>query len=292
MDMMLRSIRQFRVSILILLTLVSCITVVACASSPSSTDTADSLPAEIVVATENDYPPFDFLKDGKHTGYNQALLDLVAEDIPFAIKQEILPFQGILTGLSSGRYDVSNSAVAILEDRLDTVTFTTPITEFTNYFVKRKGDTSVNAAEDFSGKSIGVQQGAITFQVVNEELNPTLEAAGKEVAKPIEYEAFGDAYQDLENGRVDAVVNNVVALSQLVKEKPDVFELGGQVGEKLYAGWVVKKGNQAVWEPLNAALLKLKESGKMAELQQEWLNISFDLPAEPRLPGDKAIPAS
>ena len=290
--MILRLIRRFRASLLISLAVISCVTAVACTSNPSSTGAADGVPQEIVVATENDYPPFDFLKDGKHSGYNQALLDLVAEDLPFTIKQEILPFQGILTGLSSGRYDASNSAVAILEDRLDTVTFTTPITEFTNYFVKRKGDTSVNTPEDFSGKTIGVQQGAITFQVVSEDLNPKLEAAGKAIAKPVEYEAFGEAYQDLENGRVDAVVNNVIALSQLVKEKPDVFELGEQVGDKLYAGWVVKKGNQSVWEPLNAALLKLKESGKMAELQQEWLNVSFDLPTEPRLPGDQLIPAS
>lgn len=272
-----------------LLILVSCVTVVACAGTTTTT----SGPGTIVVATENDYPPYDFLRDGEHVGYNQALLELVQERIPQTIDQQVLPWQGILTGLASGQYGLTNAAVGITEDRVDSLDFTMPISEFTHYFVRRVGDTSISSVEDFSGKRIGVQQGGVTAQVLEDAVNEQLAAMGSAPAQAVEYEAFSEAYQDLENQRLDAVINNIVALSELTSERPETFELGTQVGEKMYAGWAVNKGNTEILEPVNAALAEIKAEGLMQQLQEEWLKVSFDdLPDQPMLPGDEPMPAN
>jgi len=77
--------------------------------------------SEITVATEDDYPPFDFLENGRHVGYNQALLDLIAKEKSLKIKQEILPFQGILAGIASNKYTASNSAIGITAKRAEVV---------------------------------------------------------------------------------------------------------------------------------------------------------------------------
>ena len=124
-------------------------------------------------------------------------------------------------------------------------------------------------------------------------IEPELAKSGKKVGNVAQYGAFAEAYQDLENKRLDIVVNNVVALSQLIKSKPDVFELGSQVGPTIYAGWTVNKNNTKLLEFLNSRIAELKANGKMKELQEKWLNISFDnLPDEPLLPGNVPIPAS
>ncbi len=281
----------FRFCTLALLTIAACFTVVAC-TAPSDTATDSAAPTEIIVATEDDYPPYDFLKDGEHVGYNQALLDLVTKDTPFTVKQEILPFQGILTGIAAGKYTATNAAVGILEDRLATVDYTMPTADITNYFIKRKGEP-ISSIDDMAGKTIGVQQGAVTAQLVVEVINPQLKAGGKPEAKMKEYAAFAEAYQDLENKRVDVVINNLVALSETVAAKPDVFEiLEEPVGDKLYAAWAVKKGDEAVLAAFNEGLAKAKADGSMEQLQQEWLGVTFTLPDEPKLPGDKPLPAS
>jgi len=49
--------------------------------------------------------------------------------------------------------------------------------------------------------------------------------------KVVQYGAFSEAYQDLVNRRLDAVIHNIVSLSTLVNEKPDVFVLG--------SGWAI-----------------------------------------------------
>ncbi|MDX2215847.1 MAG: transporter substrate-binding domain-containing protein [Oculatellaceae cyanobacterium bins.114] len=274
---------------LVFLMLLTCFVAVACSSS----STSDSgFPAELTFATEDDYPPFDFQQDGKHVGYNQDMLDLVAANAPFTIKQEIIPWQGVLAGIASGKYAASNAVASVLEERLDAVNFTMPTTELTNYFLKRKGDDSIKAIADFAGKNIGVQQGGATAVMVDEIIRPELAKTGQDVGNVAEYGAFAEAYQDLENKRIDIVINNVVALSQLVKEKGDIYEIGTQIGPTIYAGWTVSKNNPQLLEFLNTELGKLKASGKMKELQEKWLGIAFDLPDEPQLPGGVPIPAS
>lgn len=284
-----RSHSLLRFCILITLAVFTCFTAIAC--SPSANQSANGV-QEIVVATEDDYPPYDFLQDGKHVGYNQELLELITKDAPFKVKQEILPFQGILTGIATNKYDASNAAIAILPERLGTVSYTMPTTDITNYFIKRKGDP-ITTISDLSGKTIGVQQGSVTAKIVAEVVNPQLKTAGKPEAKTTEYGAFAEAYQDLENKRVDVVMNNLVALTQTVKAKPDVFEIINQpVGDKVYAAWAVKKGRDDILKVFNDGLAKAKADGTLKQLQEKWLGVSFDLPSEPKLPGDKPIPAS
>lgn len=284
-----RSNSWLRLGILIAIAVFTSFIAVACA--PTSNNVSGGT-QEITVATEDDYPPYDFLRDGQHVGYNQELLELVTQDAPFAVRQEILPFQGILTGLAANRYDATNAAVAILEERLRTVDFTMPTTDITNYLIKRRGDP-INSIDDLAGRTVGVQQGSITAKIIAEQVNPRLKAAGKQAARTTEYAAFAEAYQDLENRRVDAVLNNLVALTQVIQAKPNVFEVVEEpVGDQVYAAWAVRKGREDILQVFNDGLAKAKADGTLKQLQEKWLGVSFDLPDEPRLPGDKSLPTS
>jgi len=65
----------------------------------------------LIVATEDDFRPFEFVKDGKPTGFDNELIEDMRKAAPFEIKQEILPWTGILAGVSTGKYDVAITAV-------------------------------------------------------------------------------------------------------------------------------------------------------------------------------------
>src|SRR5690348_18482933 len=51
------------------------------------------------VGTQADYPPFEFIQDGKIVGYDKDLLDAVISDWGVKLNQLDLPFAGLLTGL-------------------------------------------------------------------------------------------------------------------------------------------------------------------------------------------------
>jgi polar amino acid transport system substrate-binding protein len=243
----------------------------------------------MIVATEDDYPPFEFVVDGKPMGYDHELLSILRKSTGFEVRQEILPWQGILPGVASGKYDVALSAAVITDERVKSLDFTVPISESTMAYVKRKGDASIKSLKDLSGKTLGVQQGGASFQVLP-ELEVELKKTGGKLGNVVQYGAFSEAYQDLVNRRLDVVIHNIVSLSTLVSEKPDVFELGERVGRKSYAAWAVQKNNKSLVDFLNAFLAQQKSNGTYKQLQVKWLKITFDdLPNQPLLPGDRPV---
>jgi polar amino acid transport system substrate-binding protein len=227
----------------------------------------------LIVATEDDYRPFEFVKDGKPTGFDNELIEDLRKYAPFEIKQEILPWTGILAGVSTGKYDVAITAAIITKERKQSLDFTSPIADATHYYVKRKDDKSISSVKDLNGKTVGVQAGSALLARLP-ELGAMLEKDGGKLGKIVEYTSYPEAYQDLALGRVDYVVNTVINLQTLVAEKP-VFELGQPVSGKSFPAWAVAKGNTDLLAFLNGFIAKEKETGRFAELQKKWFGEAF-----------------
>jgi transposase-like protein len=76
--------------------------------------------------------------------------------------------------------------------------------------------------------------------------------------------------------RAIRVINTVINLQSLVKDKPNVFALGQAVSGPSYPAWAVKKGNAELLALLNDFLAEQRKNGKIAELQVKWFGKSFD----------------
>jgi polar amino acid transport system substrate-binding protein len=107
-----------------------------------------------------------------------------------------------------------------------------------------------------------------------------LTKTGGKLGKVVQYASYPEAYQDLATGRVDYVVNGEISLVAVMAERPGVFAMGQPVvNSPSYVGWPVKKGNKEMLDFLNGFLMKVRANGKLAELQQKWLKVTFkDLP--------------
>lgn len=232
----------------------------------------------LIVATEDDFRPFEFIKDGKPTGFDNELVDELRKYAPFEIRQEILPWTGILAGVSTGKYDIAITAAIITKERTKSLSFTSPIADATHFYVKRKTDSSIKSIKDLSGKTVGVQSGSALLGRLP-ELAAMLEKEGGKLGKVVEYTSYPEAYQDLALGRTDYVVNTIINLKALVAEKPAVFEVGQAVSGKSYPAWALAKDNSSLLEFFNEFIAKQKANGKFYELQKKWFGEAFtDLP--------------
>jgi polar amino acid transport system substrate-binding protein len=231
----------------------------------------------MIVATEDDFRPFEFVKDGKPTGFDNEMVEALKKYAPFEIRQEILPWTGILAGVATGKYDIAITAAIITKERTQSLDFTSPIADATHYYVKRKGDTSINSIKDLSGKTIGVQAGSALLGRLP-ELKAMIEKTGGTMGKVTEYTSYPEAYQDLALKRTDIVVNTVINLKTLVAEKPAVFELGQPVSGPSFPAWALKKGNAELLAYMNEFIAKQKANGTMPALQKKWFGESFTLP--------------
>jgi polar amino acid transport system substrate-binding protein len=228
----------------------------------------------LIVATEDDFRPFEFVKDGKPAGFDNDLIEDMRKYAPFEIQQQILPWTGILAGVSTGKYDAAITAAIITKERKQSLDFTSPIADATHYYVKRKDDKSISSIKDLNGKTVGVQAGSALLARLP-ELGTMLEKDGGKLGKVVEYTSYPEAYQDLALGRVDYVVNTVINLQTMVAEKPGVFELGQAVSGKSFPAWAVAKGNTELLDFLNGFIAKEKETGRFAELQKKWFGEAF-----------------
>jgi polar amino acid transport system substrate-binding protein len=245
----------------------------------------------MIVATEDDYPPFEFVKDGVGMGLDHDLFRLLQKEAPFEIRQQILPWQGLLAGVATGQYDVALSAGIITDERVKSLTFTMPIAPGTHFIVMRKGENRIKTIADLNGLTVGVQQGSAQFQALP-ELQEILEKGGGKLGKVVQYASYPEAYQDLAAGRTDYVINSAVTVASLVRERPNVFQAGTfPVSRTSYHAWAVQRGNNELRDYLNGFLKRMHENGTLYQLQEKWFGQSFrNMPRVGLLPGDRPMP--
>jgi polar amino acid transport system substrate-binding protein len=232
----------------------------------------------MMVATEDSYKPFEYIQDGKPMGLDHALLALLRQQAPFKIDQQIIPWTGLLAGVVTGKYDEALTAAVITPERVQSLDFTMPIADATQYYVVRTNETRIKGIPDLAGKTVGVQSGGASYAALT-DLEPKLAATGGKIGKVVQYTSLPEAYQDLANGRLDYVINGVVNLVSLTKEQPTRFKMGEAVGARTYAAWAVAKGNSSLLNYLNAFITKIRVNGELYDLQEKWLGRAFkDMP--------------
>ena len=229
----------------------------------------------MAVATEDDFRPFEFTDNGNPTGYDQDLLAAFKKTVKFDVRQDIIPWTGILPGVTTGKYDAAVTAVLVTQERMKTLDFCSPVAESVDYYLKRKDDKSIQGIKDLSGKTVGVESGSAMLKLLP-QLDDMLKATGGHLGKIMQYQGYPEAYQDLALGRIDYVVNVWLSLQTIAKEKPDTFEVGQAVSQPTFIAWPVLKGNDGLRDLINKFLLGARKDGTMYALQKKYFSTTYE----------------
>jgi polar amino acid transport system substrate-binding protein len=253
-------------------------------AAPARADLLDDIKQkhEITIATEARFAPYEYVQDGKIVGYGTEMLHMILGKLEgVKVNQLDLPFQGILPGLTTGKWDLGGTSIVITKARSEHFAFTLPIGDATAVLLKRKGDTTIMKPEDLNGKIVGSQAGSAHLQTAHTYSDMLQKKGGKGIAQIKEYTDFDSAYADLAAGRIQAVVQSLSNLGPIIKARPDTFEIiNVPLGPKVYFAWAVRKSpdTDSLRQYLDKGLLDLKHSGKMAEMQKQWFGFTMDLP--------------
>ncbi|MBO0905865.1 transporter substrate-binding domain-containing protein [Jiella sonneratiae] len=229
------------------------------------------------VGTETAFAPFDFINEsGEHAGLNVDMFDEIGKELGVKIEWVTLPWDGVLPALEAGKFDMVAGPATITKARLERYRFTIPIAEATVALLKQAGDDSLSKPEDIAGKLVG--SGKATAQLAQ------LQEFGKSLKGGVEtreYVSFNEAYADLAAGRIVAVANSLPNIAYVAQQQSDTFAVVKPAfGQPSYFGFIgtKKPEDQSLLDAVDAAILKMKQDGRLGKMQEKWFGTTFDTP--------------
>jgi polar amino acid transport system substrate-binding protein len=233
----------------------------------------------LVVGMEAAYVPYEFFKDGQIIGYDPDIIAIMVKDL--GVKQQLVDtaWNGIIPALYAGKFDCIVSAMTMTGERAKKVLFSMPYAEATNVILLRADEDRIKTAPDLSGKIIGVQLGSAAAGIIK-VFEAKLKAAGRPGYAEVKmYEHYPEAYQDLLNKRVDAVVNSKSTMMVMMRDAPGKFKLLPGVSDiTAYFGMAFRKDDAALRDFVNGQLAQLKKDGRLTQLQQKWFGGTMATP--------------
>src|SRR5260370_9701080 len=223
---------------------------------------------ELVVGTEMQFAPFDFLENGQQQGFNKDFFAELAKELGVKVRSIDLPWPSVLPGLEAGKFDIVSGPVTITKARMERYEFTLPIADGTVALLKRANDTSIKTNADVAGKAVGGGKGSAQLDQLNQYVD-TL--PGKTSVR--EYIDNNQAYADLAAGRIVAVGNSLPNIAYVASQRSDTFAVVQPAfGTKSYFGYIGRKDADyaPLMEAVSGAMRKIKADGRLAAIPQEW----------------------
>jgi polar amino acid transport system substrate-binding protein len=171
------------------------------------------------------------------------------------------------------------SAMTITKERAEKVLFSMPYADASNVILLRANEDKIKTADDLSGKIVGVQIGSAAAGIIK-TFEAKLKAAGKPGFSDVkQYEHYPEAYQDLLNKRIDAVVNSKSTMLVVMKDAPGKFKMVGGVSDiTAYFGMAFRKEDVAFQSFVNEQLAGMKKDGTLSKLQEKWFGSTMETP--------------
>ncbi|MFD2046240.1 transporter substrate-binding domain-containing protein [Ornithinibacillus salinisoli] len=220
---------------------------------------------KLTFAASGEFKPFSYMEGTEMIGYDIAVAEAIADKLGLEVVQEKAKFDGIVTGVKQGRYDIAVASHTITDERLEEVDFSDPY-YYSGPVIYTRADSDIQSAADLDGKEISVSRGS-TYVEMAEEYTDNIPKVDSDVV----------ALQSLASGHHDAVITDDIT-GQTAIENGLEIENRGQLGVSEQAVAVAKE-NEVLLEAINEALQELKESGELAELSKEWIGV--DITQEP-----------
>jgi polar amino acid transport system substrate-binding protein len=215
----------------------------------------------INVGTDATYPPFDSVDPatGAVVGYDMDIARAIARTLGAQARFQVVPFDGIIAGLKTGKYEMIASAMTITPERARQVTFTQPYALAGQAVAVRSDETRIADASDLGGLRIGCQLGT------------TGEMEAKKIpgAKVVSFDAIGAAFRDLENRNLDAVIADIPTTHIFAHDHPTI-RLAGEPITREEFGFAVRPVDADLAKALDGALASVRASGEMQRIADAW----------------------
>ena len=240
----------------------------ACGSGSGSSGSGDLLAqiqtrGTIIVAMEGDWAPWTYHGDGDVlTGYDVDVAKAIAEKLGVEAEFVEGEWDGLLSGMEAGRYDLVINGVDVTEDRAEKYDFSEPYAYIRTALVVRADNEDIKGFEDLKGKTTANSIGS-TYMELAEQYGATVSGV----------DTLDETIQTVVQGRVDATLNADQSFFDYLREHPDAeIKIVAETEEANAVAIPMRKGEEtaSLRAAVDQAILDLKADGTLARLSEQY----------------------
>jgi ABC-type amino acid transport substrate-binding protein len=243
-------------------TLVVIAAILALPASASAQSTLEKVKQAKVMTAGNSgsYPPFEIMEGSKLIGFDVDMADEIGRRMGVQVKFEVIDFKAMVAALTSKRVDTLITALTWTPERAERIAFSIPYYD-AGIGALARPESGIKVPEDLAGKIVGVQLGSSGDAFVREKF-------GTKVKEIKTYDAILLAVKDLENRRVDAVVNPIPVLRHNARNTKGLVTTS--VWDRRVVGINTRKEDQDLLAEINKHLEAMQKDGFFTKLDDKW----------------------
>ncbi len=198
-------------------------------------------------------------KPGSYIGFEVDIANGIARHLD--VRQELVigAWDNLILDLQKGSFDMVMNGIEATEERSKIVLFSEPYFMFAQQITVRKETQGINRLEDLKGKRVATLSGT-----ASEDILRSIPEIQVQINPEIIY-----SYQDLENGKVDAVFLDTPIAAEYGAKNPKLQNVGEPSNEGVYV-IIFRQDQVALRDAINNVLKSMKESGELRAIYEKW----------------------
>ncbi len=222
---------------------------------------------KLVMATNAEFPPYEYMEDGKIIGIDAEIAEKIAEKLGKELVIENVDFDSIIPGVQTGKFDFAMAGLTVTDERKEQVDFTESYATGKQVIIVKE-DSKIASADDLfaegANHKIGVQL------ATTGDLYCTWDIEDEKLGTVERYNKGADAIMALQSGKVDCVVIDNEPAKVFVEKNKGLKILETEYIIENYAA-AVGKDNADLMKDINDALKELIEDGTVKSIIEKYI---------------------
>ncbi len=225
----------------------------------------------IIVAMEGTWAPWTYHDENDQlVGYDVEVAKAIAQKLGVEAEFVEGKWDGLLAGLSAGRYDIMVNGVDIDPERQKTYDFSVPYAYNRTAVIVAGSNEEIKTLEDLQGKN--------TANTISSTYAKIAEAYGATVTG---VDDLNQTFELLLSGRIDATLNAEVTYYDYMKAHPDAdLKIAVMTSDANQVGIPMRKGENtaALRAAIDQALQELSQDGTLSALALKYFGTDISKP--------------
>lgn len=222
---------------------------------------------KLKVAVDTTYPPMEFeSEDGTVIGFDVDLAKELAKRLGTEAEFVVMPWDGILAGLMSKRYDIIMSSMNITAERKKQVNFVEYV-KMGQVFVTRKKDGPINNENQLANKVVSVQADTTSFEAVE-----GFKKSGIAIKEIKAFKGATDTFSALKSMQADVIVIDEPVGKYYAAKDAGTFLVSGEAIKPEPIGIAIPKKETKLRNAIKSAIKAMKKDKTFQTISKKWFN--------------------